>query len=39
MCGPKFCSMNLTQVAEAIGGMDQTEREQRFVQLLAKVDK
>src|SRR5205823_10310628 len=35
MCGPKFCSMNVTQVAEAIGGMDQTEREQRFVQLLA----
>jgi phosphomethylpyrimidine synthase len=39
MCGPKFCSMNLTQVAEAIGGMDQAEREQRFVQLLAKVEK
>ena len=39
MCGPKFCSMNVTQVAEAIGGMDQTEREQRFVQLLAKVEK
>jgi phosphomethylpyrimidine synthase len=39
MCGPKFCSMNITQVAEAIGGMDQSEREQRFVQLLAKVEK
>jgi hypothetical protein len=39
MCGPKFCSMNITQVAEAIGGMDQAEREQRFVQLLAKVEK
>src|ERR1700694_4465459 len=39
MCGPKFCSMNVTQVAEAIGGMDQAEREQRFVQLLAKVEK
>ena len=38
MCGPKFCSMNITQVAEAIGGMDQAEREQRFVQLLAKVE-
>src|ERR1700746_1764586 len=38
MCGPKFCSMNITQVAEAIGGMDQSEREQRFVQLLAKVE-
>jgi phosphomethylpyrimidine synthase len=39
MCGPKFCSMNVTQVAEAIGGMDQTERQERFVQLLAKVEK
>jgi phosphomethylpyrimidine synthase len=39
MCGPKFCSMNITQVAEAIGGMDQAEREQRFVQLLSKVEK
>ena len=39
MCVPKFCSMNITQVAEAIGGMDQAEREQRFVQLLAKVEK
>jgi hypothetical protein len=29
----------VTQVAEAIGGMDQAEREQRFVQLLAKVEK
>ena len=39
MCGPKFCSMNITQVAEAIGGLDQTQREQRFVQLLSKVEK
>jgi len=39
MCGPKLCSMNVTQVAEAITGIDQTEREQRFVQLLAKVEK
>ncbi len=39
MCGPKFCSMNITQVAEAIGGLDQTQREQRFAELLAKVDK
>jgi hypothetical protein len=31
--------MNITQVAEAIGGMDQAEREQRFVQLLSKVEK
>src|ERR1700686_1031645 len=39
MCGPKFCSMNITQFAEAIGGLDQAEREQRFVQLFAKVEK
>src|SRR3990170_2395491 len=39
MCGPKFCSMNITQVTEAIGGLDQAQREQRFVQLLAKVEK
>ncbi len=37
MCGPKFCSMNITQLAEATGGLDQKEREERFVQLLAKV--
>jgi phosphomethylpyrimidine synthase len=37
MCGPKFCSMNTTQIAEAIGGHTQAEREQRFVELLAKV--
>ena len=39
MCGPKFCSMNITQVAEAIGGLDQAQREQRFVQLLSKIEK
>jgi len=37
MCGPKFCSMNLTQVAESESGQDQTERKQRFVELLAKI--
>jgi phosphomethylpyrimidine synthase len=37
MCGPKFCSMNITQLAEAEGGHDQTERKQKFVELLAKV--
>ncbi len=37
MCGPKFCSMNATQLAEAYGGQDQSEREQKFVELLAKV--
>ena len=38
MCGPKFCSMNATQIAEAYSGQTQEERQERFVQLLAKVD-
>ena len=37
MCGPKFCSMNTTQVMEKYLGITQTEREQKFVELLAKV--
>src|SRR5438552_3635910 len=37
MCGPKFCSMNITQMADAEGGHDQAERKQKFVELLAKV--
>jgi phosphomethylpyrimidine synthase len=39
MCGPKFCSMNVTQLAEAYAGQDQSERQQKFVELLAKVEK
>ena len=39
MCGPKFCSMNATQIAEAYAGQTQAEREERFIQLLAKVEK
>jgi phosphomethylpyrimidine synthase len=39
MCGPKFCSMNITQVAEAYGGGTQEERKQKFVELLAKVER
>jgi len=39
MCGPKFCSMNATQLAEAYAGQDQSERQQRFVELLSKVEK
>ena len=39
MCGPKFCSMNLTQVAEAYSGQTQEQRQRRFVELLAKVEK
>jgi phosphomethylpyrimidine synthase len=39
MCGPKFCSMNVTQRAEALDGKDQSERQQKFVELLARVEK
>ena len=39
MCGPKFCSMNVTQLAEAYAGQTQEERQQRFVELLAKVER
>src|SRR5713226_9270878 len=38
MCGPKFCSMNATQIAEIYQGFDQKDREQKFAQLLLKVD-
>ncbi len=37
MCGPKFCSMNITQLAEKEGGKDQEERKQKFADLLVKV--
>ncbi len=37
MCGPKFCSMNTTQVIEKHLGLNQKEREQKFVGLLNKV--
>jgi phosphomethylpyrimidine synthase len=37
MCGPKFCSMNTTQVMEEHLGLDQSEREQRYAELLSKV--
>ena len=37
MCGPKFCSMNTTQVMEKHMGIDQKDREQKFVELLTKV--
>jgi len=39
MCGPKFCSMNITQVAEGNLGISQAERQQKFVELLAKVER
>jgi phosphomethylpyrimidine synthase len=38
MCGPKFCSMNSTQIAEIYQGLDQKERESKFAELLAKVE-
>jgi phosphomethylpyrimidine synthase len=38
MCGPKFCSMNQTQLAEANDGLDQQARQEKFVKLLAKVE-
>jgi len=37
MCGPKFCSMNTTQVMEKHLGLNQDGREQKFVELLTKV--
>lgn len=37
MCGPKFCSMNTTQLLEKDLGRDQAAREQKFVELLNKV--
>jgi phosphomethylpyrimidine synthase len=39
MCGPKFCSMNITQNTEANLGEDQSARQQKFVELLAKVQR
>ncbi len=38
MCGPKFCSMNVTQLADAAGGHDQSERQQKFIELLARIE-
>ncbi|MGA2630208.1 MAG: phosphomethylpyrimidine synthase ThiC [Terriglobia bacterium] len=37
MCGPKFCSMNTMQTLEKHLGLNQAEREQKFVELLTKV--
>ena len=37
MCGPKFCSMNVTQVLEQRLGFDQKDREQQYAELLDKV--
>ncbi len=37
MCGPKFCSMNTTRVMEEHLGLDQSQREQKYAELLSKV--
>ncbi len=37
MCGPKFCSMNTTQVMEKHLGLDQADRKEKYTELLAKV--
>src|SRR5260221_10953111 len=37
MCGPKFCSMNTTQIMDKHFGLDQGDRQQRFEEMLAKV--
>jgi phosphomethylpyrimidine synthase len=37
MCGPKFCSMNTTQVMEKHLGLDQKEREEKYQELLQRV--
>jgi len=38
MCGPKFCSMNITQQTDKNLGFDQAERQQKFVELLGKIE-
>src|SRR5258706_3510944 len=35
---PKFCSVNMTELAESLDGKDQTQRQQKFVELLAKIE-
>ncbi len=37
MCGPKFCSMNTTQQMDKYLGLDQKDRQEKFVELLSKV--
>ncbi|MGH9811755.1 MAG: phosphomethylpyrimidine synthase ThiC [Candidatus Acidiferrales bacterium] len=39
MCGPKFCSMNTTQQMDKYLGLDQKQRQEKFVELLARVEK
>jgi len=37
MCGPKFCSMNTTQIMDRHFGLTQDDRQQKFAELLVKV--
>ncbi len=37
MCGPKFCSMNTTQIMDKHFGLDQSDRQEKFAELLVKV--
>jgi len=39
MCGPKFCSMNTTQQMDKYLGLDQKQRQEKFVELLNKVSR
>ncbi len=39
MCGPKFCSMNTTQQMDKYLGLDQKQRQEKFVELLSKVSR
>src|ERR1039458_2847448 len=37
MCGPKFCSMNVTQLAESAGGQDQSELYHKLFDVLRNI--
>ena len=37
MCGPKFCSMNITQQMDQHLGLNQSERQAKYANLLVKV--
>src|SRR6202022_2289420 len=38
MSGRKFCWMTMTQWAESLDGKHKSERQQKFVELLAKIE-
>ncbi len=39
MCGPKFCPVNVMQLPESNDGLDQSQRQQKFVEVLACVER